>query len=151
MENLQVTSLEQLKKFAEGELISITGFIEGEDFVVRVKRPSIMSLVKNGNIPNTLLTKASELFGGNNSKKKSKVDDIKEFTQLIDIMTIIAKECLIEPSVDDIESFGLNLNDDQLIEIFTYVQGGLKELEKFRMQQPHIKYTESVENLQQKC
>lgn len=148
MENLQVTSLEQLKKFAEGELIALTGFIEGEDFVVRVKRPSIVSLVKNADIPNTLLAKVSELFGLNNSKKKGKVDELKEFTQLLDLMTILAKECLIEPSVDDIESFGLTLTVEQLSEIFTYVQGGLKELEKFRMQQPHTKYTESVENLQ---
>ncbi|TAN64669.1 esterase [Paraclostridium sordellii 8483] len=151
MENLQVTSLEQLKKFAEGELIALTGFIEGEDFVVRVKRPSIVSLVKNADIPNTLLAKVSELFGLNNSKKKGKVDELKEFTQLLDLMTILAKECLIEPSVDDIESFGLTLTVEQLSEIFTYVQGGLKELEKFRMQQPHTKHTESVENLQQKC
>ena len=50
-----------------GELLELPPFLEGTEFIVRVKKPSLMALAKSGRIPNALLASAQELF--NNAQK----------------------------------------------------------------------------------
>lgn len=127
MNDLQVTSLEQLQQIAKGSVIPLPPFDGVTPFVVRAKRPSLLNLVQKGVIPNTLLSAANELFYGKSSTGKE--TDMKEITN---VMMIMAKETLIEPSVEQLDELGLELTDDQLVAIFSYTQQGLKAVEKFR-------------------
>lgn len=135
--NKQVTSLEQFRMMSMGEIISISPFI-GEEYVnIRVKKPSMMKMLSDGRIPNTLLATAQDMFNlGSKKSKKSKDDDgLSAITDVIQIADIIAQECMVEPTYDEIASFGLELTEQQLMEIFTYAQGGVKLLENFRKEQ----------------
>lgn len=119
---LKVTSLEDLKQMAEGEIISLPGFKEGMPFNARVKRVSLLNLIRKNVIPNQLLSAAEELFYG---KQSSKGVDMKELTN---VMLIMAENALVEPSIKDLNEVGLELTDEQIVALFNYTQEGAKSL-----------------------
>lgn len=125
---LKITSLEDIKKAAEGEVVELPPFTENIPFVARLKRPSMLSLAKSGKIPNSLLGTAQALFEGNISKK-SKDNGIADVLEILEIM---AEAALVEPTYDDIKNAGLELADDQLTAIFNYTQEGVAALNLFR-------------------
>lgn len=129
-EVMQVTSLMDLQSYARGTVIRFPDFSEGQPFVARVKRPSLLVLAKSGKIPNTLLSSAGELF----TKGSSGLDTDNEnmLSEMYDIMHIICESALIQPTMAEIESVGLELSDDQMMAIFNYTQAGVKALESFR-------------------
>lgn len=135
---LQVTSLDKLKQMAHGEVIELPGFVENEPFIVRAKRPSILSLASEGAIPNNLLGLAKELFmNGLNDKNKS---DLKEINT---VLKVIAETSLVEPTYKDLKEIGLTLTDIQLLALYNYTQQGVKALESFRPEPTDNKDTES--------
>lgn len=125
-----ITSITDLHSYAAGVVIRLPDFAEGQPFVARVRRPSMLVLAKQGKIPNTLLTSAGELFakGGNGLD----ADNENMLGDMYDIMHIICEASLIQPSLSEIESAGLTLSDDQMMAIFNYSQAGVKALESFR-------------------
>lgn len=134
---MAVTSIEYLKKIAEGQEVKLTGWGE-EPFVCKLKRPSMLGLVANGDIPNPLLNAAYILFNG--AKSTEDVINMKEQKELL---TIMAKAAMVEPTYDDLEKIGLELTDSQLLEIYNYTQIGIKALASFRTKQKYIKNTKN--------
>ena len=134
MDELKVTSIEELKKMAKGEVVELPGFTDGTTFVARLKRPSMLAMAKTGKIPNNLLGSANKLFVGvsnvlnpNNSKASNDA-----LTELFDIIEIICEECFVEPTYKDLKDNGIELTDQQKLAVFTYTQRGVKSLESFR-------------------
>ncbi|MBV1816854.1 esterase [Clostridium cochlearium] len=124
---LKVTSLEQLKQMAECDVIELPRFKADIPFVVKVRRVSLLNLVRKGIIPNKLLSAAEELFYGKTSDKGNV--DMKTLT---DVMFIMAENTLVEPSIKDLEELGLELTDEQIVSLFNYSQKGIEEIESFR-------------------
>lgn len=124
---MEITNLEQLKQMAECDVIELPRFKSEIPFNVKVKRVSLLNLVRKGIIPNKLLSAAEELFYGKQSSKGNV--DMKSLT---DVMFMMAENALVEPSVKDLESVGLELTDEQIVALFNYTQEGLKDLESFR-------------------
>ena len=60
----KVTSIDDLKKYNDGAVVELPPFAEGQPFVVKMKRPSLMRLATNGTIPNALMDSATSLFEG---------------------------------------------------------------------------------------
>lgn len=129
-EMMNITSITDLQSYAAGTVVRFPDFAEGQPFVARVRRPSLLVLAKQGKIPNTLLSAAGELFtkggGGMDSDNEGMLGD------MYDIMHIICEASLMQPTMKDIEGAGLSLSDDQLMAIFNYSQTGVKALESFR-------------------
>lgn len=129
---LNITSFNELQMYAQGCVVQLPDFSEGQPFVARLRRPSLLVLAKQGKIPNSLLTTAGELFakggGGLDSDNENMLSD------MYNIMEIIATAALIQPTMDDIKNAGLELSDDQLMAIFNYSQSGIKALEPFRQE-----------------
>ena len=129
-EMMNITSVTDLQSYAAGTVVRFPDFAEGQPFVARVRRPSLLVLAKQGKIPNTLLSAAGELFtkggGGMDSDNEGMLGD------MYDIMHIICEASLMQPTMKDIEGVGLSLSDDQLMAIFNYSQTGVKALESFR-------------------
>ena len=127
---MNITSLADLQSYAKGTVVRFPDFAEGQPFVARVRRPSMLVLAKQGKIPNSLLTAAGELFSkggaGMDADNKNMLSDI------YDICKIICSASLVEPTMADIENAGIELSDDQLMAIFNYTQNGVKALESFR-------------------
>lgn len=125
----QVTSLEQLKQYADGNIVRLPDFAEGQPFVAKLKRPSILGMAKRGRIPNSLLVKANELFvqsGSIDTEENSMMQEI------YDVIDLIASETFVEPTYNEIKSTGIELTDEQMMFIFNYSQQGVKALESFR-------------------
>ena len=125
----QVTSLEQLKQYANGNIVRLPDFAEGQPFVAKLKRPSILGMAKRGKIPNSLLVKTNELFiqsGSLDTEENSMMQEI------YDVIDLIASETFVEPTYDEIKSTGIELTDEQMMFIFNYSQQGVKALESFR-------------------
>ena len=132
---MKITSLEELKEIAKGEVIELPGFNE-KPFVVRAKRPSLLNLVSSGEIPNELLTTAYSIFNGRTVTGKQEAVSMKETN---DLLRIVAEKALIEPTLKQIEEAGLELTDLQLLELYNYSQQGVRALQSFREKQKNIK------------
>lgn len=126
----QVTSIADLKSYAQGQIVELPPFAEGMPFVARLRRPSMLFLAKTGQIPNTLLAKAGQLFNGGGASLDS--DDTNMLSNVYDIAMVVIKASLVSPTIDEIHDAGLELSDDQIMAIFNYTQGGIKALEQFR-------------------
>ncbi|KIE46919.1 hypothetical protein U732_1124 [Clostridium argentinense CDC 2741] len=127
MDNFKITTIEELKQMAEYDVIELPKFKVGIPFNVKVKRVSLLNLVRKGIIPNKLLSAAEELFYGKQSSKGN-----VDLAQLTNVMFIMAGNALVEPSIKDLESVGLELTDEQIVALFNYTQHGVQELESFR-------------------
>lgn len=129
-DTMSITSLSDLQSYSRGTVVRFPDFAEGQPFVARVKRPSMLVLAKMGKIPNTLLSSAAQLFtkGGSGMDMKNE----KTLTDIYSICEIIARASLVQPTYDEILDSGISLSDDQIMAIFNYSQSGVKALETFR-------------------
>lgn len=125
--DIKVTSLEELKEFAQGEIVELPGFVTGKNFVVRLKRPGVLGLVKSGKIPNELLSVANSLFNDGTDEVASDATG-ESFGKLCEVMDVFVRESLIYPSLEQLAELNLDLTDDQKIAILEYCQSGVKEL-----------------------
>nr|DAH60679.1 MAG TPA: hypothetical protein [Caudoviricetes sp.] len=129
-EQLVVTSIEQLKQYAQGEVIELPPFAPTQPFVAKLKRPSLLAMAKNGKIPNELLVKTNELFMNDGTAVNASDDNmLKEIFSVIDT---IAGEVFVQPTYKEIKEAGIELTDEQMLFIFNYTQTGVKNLENFR-------------------
>lgn len=127
---MHITTVSDLQSYAAGTIVRFPDFGDGQPFVARVRRPSMLVLAKQGKIPNSLLTAAGELFSKGGSGLDS--DNENMLGDMYGIMDVIATAALIQPSMEEIKSVGLELSDDQMMAIFNYTQTGIKALESFR-------------------
>lgn len=129
-ETLTVTSLTDLERYAKGQVVRLPDFSEGQPFVARVRRPSLLVLAKSGKIPNSLLNTANELFskGGNGLDS----DNSNMLKDVSDVMEIICEAALVEPTYEQIKEKGMELTDEQKMALFSYSQQGVKALNNFR-------------------
>lgn len=130
--DVQVTSIDELKKVAMGELVELPPFVEGAKFIARLRKPSMMALAKSGRIPNALLQSAQELFGEASKKGAKAINQIDNLSKMYDICKIMAEAAMLEPTYKSLEEAGIELTDNQLMAIFAYTQAGVKSLESFR-------------------
>lgn len=127
-EQLQITPITTLKEYAGGEIVQFPPFSENKPFVARVKRPSMMVLMKTGKIPNSLLSAANALFSG--SMKIENDPDI--YREILGVIEVLAEASFVEPTWGEIRDAGIELTDEQYTFLFNYIQRGVKALEPFR-------------------
>lgn len=129
-EPMAITSIADLQRYAGGTIVRLPDFAEGQPFVARLKRPSLLVLAKSGKIPNSLLSTASQLF----SKGGSGVDTDNEnmLSDVYGICEVLCEAALVQPTLSEIKAAGLELSDDQLMAIFNYTQVGVEALKSFR-------------------
>lgn len=108
------------------EEIQISGWKPGEEITVLVKKPNFYALLAKNAIPNPLIPAADRLFKGN---KKDYTEPTPEFARALEF---IAKECLAEPSYEQLTEAGVVLTDDQLAELCMYATDGAERLRSFR-------------------
>jgi hypothetical protein len=131
---LKVTSIEDLKRISEGELVQLPNFSENVPFVARLKRPSMLALIKTGKIPNELLDEANGLFTNGVSKTINSSLDKEVMIKMFDLFETICEESLVEPSYRSLKEAGITLTDEQQMAIFSYTQSGVRALKPFRQE-----------------
>lgn len=125
----QVTTIANLKEYAKGTLVQLPDFAEDMPFFARVRRPSMLAMVKNKKIPNALMVTANRLFASDGGMDLSNEAAMDEMYAIFDI---ICEACFVEPSWHDLKEAEVELTDEQYIAIFNYTQSGVKALEGFR-------------------
>lgn len=134
---MNITSIDELKNLEinKGEIVELPGFVENKPFVVRLKKPSLLALAKNGKIPNPLLADVEKLFFGGT---KELIEE-KKLGELSDLFLHMAKITLVEPSYLELEKEGIELTDLQLIDIVNHATYGVKGLSFFRKNKTNFK------------
>ena len=130
MENIKVTSIDQLKIMSGGEVVKLPPFVQGQDFYAKLRRPSMLKLVQSGQIPNSLLRTANMLFSGGVNEELDRDDEFMK--DLFDLIDVLAGAVFVEPSWSELKQAGIELTDEQYMFIFNYTQEGVKQLEPFR-------------------
>lgn len=128
MQELKITSIEELKKGAASSIVELPPFSEDEKFVARIRRPSLLKLVQHGKIPNELLTTANNLFMSGNSVN---MRDTKVLPKIMDILDIVTDAAFVEPTYQELQEAEIELTDEQYMFIFNYAQKGVRALERF--------------------
>ena len=130
MENIKVTSIDQLKIMSGGEIVKLPPFIQGQDVYAKLGRPSMLKLVQSGQIPNSLLRTANMLFSGGVNEELDRDDEFMK--DLFDLIDVLAGAVFVEPSWSELKQAEIELTDEQYMFIFNYTQEGVKQLEPFR-------------------
>ena len=134
MDEKKVVTLEDLKKLAEGEIVELPSFIGEETISVRLRRPSLIKMVKSGKIPNELLEDANMLFAGGTggvAQKGVKKNDPEILSKMCDLLEVICEAAFVEPTYKQIREAGIELTDSQLLAVFSYTQNGVESLKSF--------------------
>ena len=130
--NIQVTSIADIVKMAKGEIVELPGFKSDQKVYFRLVRPSMLMLAKTGQIPNSLLSRAADLFS--KGSRSFNNDDGDVLAESYDVLNSIARAAMVEPTMDQLTSNGVLLTDEQLMAIFNYTQNGVNSLSQFREQ-----------------
>lgn len=127
-ETLCVTPLSDLAQYSQGKVVTLPAFSEGQPFVAKLRRPSILALAKAGKIPNALMTTANSLFmkGGVDANNEGA---LREVFQVVDTL---CEAAFVEPTYQQLKDVGVELTDEQYMFVFNYTQTGVKALESFR-------------------
>lgn len=136
---MPVTSIEQFKRYAGGSEVELPGFVSGETITVKLRRPSVMTMVADGKIPNPLMGIAAEMFNSGVNSTIQSADGMKNTAELL---RIYAEAALVEPAYADLEAAGVQLTDGQLTAIYSYVMTGVDQIKRFRQVQTN--YTDPV-------
>lgn len=147
MEFNRVSTIDELRAMASGELVELPPFVKGQKFIARLKRPSMLKMVEKGSIPNSLLHAANSLFAGGVNKDLADNDDfLKDMLAVIDVM---AESVFVEPTWRAIKAAGIELTDEQYMFIFNYAQEGVKAVEP-SVEKPanttNYEYGEGIQN-----
>lgn len=127
---IKVTSIDQLKVMAGGEIVKLPPFVQGQEFYAKLRRPSMLKLVQSGQIPNSLLRTANMLFSGGVNEELDRDDEFMK--DMFDLIDVLAGAVFVEPSWNQLKEAGIELTDEQYMFIFNYTQEGVKALEPFR-------------------
>lgn len=130
--NLKITSIEELKEAMDGEIVELPAFDNAHRFIARLRRPSMLGMVESGNIPNSLLVQANGLFVSGASTMVSNKMDENMMKDMRVIMEAICEQSFVEPTYKQLKENGIKLTDEQYMFIFNYSQRGVKALENFR-------------------
>ena len=123
---MNITSIDELKLMSGGEIVELPPFVQGKQFVAKLRRPSMMNLVRQGKIPNSLIKMATDLFNGTTKDSETRAEEA--MPQMLQIMEIMAEATFVEPKWSDIKAAGIELTDEQMIFIFNYTQSGVQQV-----------------------
>lgn len=123
---LEVTSVDTIKEKIEGKVVPMPGWDE-DSINVKLKRPSLMGLVKKGKVPNQLLGVVEKAIDGQIDEVVKKEE--QGFQRVVQLFDIIAEEAIVDPPYDVFEG---ELTDEQQFFIFSYALRGIQELTSFR-------------------
>lgn len=130
----KVTSIEELRKVKMTVIEELPPFDDGTPFVAELKKPNMMALITSGSIPNTLLTVTMDMFvkGKGNEVTSKAAQDPKALTEMVKLLDVLAEVCLVNPTMEELRSEGIELTENQNMALMMFAQGGVKSLESFR-------------------
>lgn len=114
-----------MSRICAEQTVELPGWVEGEPFIAKLRRPSILSMAADGSIPNELLSAAQKLFCEG-------YDTALPLDSLGRLLRSVAAAALAEPTLAELDAQGIGLTDMQLAAIYSFTQSGVRALEPFR-------------------
>ncbi len=139
----EILNIKQLKEMAYS-VIDIPGFDSAKPVKVKVQRPRLFSMAKQGKIPNHLMSIATSMLTGKSKEKKKDGPDIEDVN---DMMELYCYACLVEPSYDEFKEI---ITDDQKAAIFDWGIGRVSSLDSFRTDKEDGTDNNNVKEVQSK-
>ena len=127
---LNVTSIEKLRDYAQGQIVQLPSFGANQEFYARLKRPSMLALAESGKIPNALLVTANQLFEKGGAGFNAEDENI--MPAMLKVIREICAAAFVEPTYNELQENGIELTDEQLMFVFQYTQVGVNALQSFR-------------------
>lgn len=138
----EILSIEQLKELST-TVIEIPDFDNEGTIKVRVRKPRLMAMASQGQIPNHLLGVVNDMiFGQKNKQKELKIEDITNVYELY------CTACLVEPNYEEFKEI---ITDDQMEAIFDFGMGTVNKLDTFRDDQENGSDNNNGEEVQQEA
>ena len=131
-----VTSLEDMRAQALGEVVEIPGWVPGKVVHVRLRKVDLTAhILAAGPIPNILVGAVGEAFGDQpGGAPKNRAPSPEDIQQMLPVFEVVAREAMIEPKYDQVVAEVAPLTLDQKLAIFDYATGTLKAARPFRGQ-----------------
>lgn len=127
---LKPTSFAELQEAAKGELVELPPFTKDHPFVARMVPVSLMTLIAENKIPNSLLPMVNEIFNQSSTGKSSETS-VDSFS-MIELVDVLGRASFLEPTWDEIKESGVQLTSEQYTFIINYTQGEITQLQNFR-------------------
>ena len=129
----KVTSIDDMLRSSQGELVDLPGFNDGEVLTVRLRRPSMLNMIKSGKIPNELLTDANRLFskGTSSMADNNVISNPESLRDMMQLLETVCENAFVEPTYQEIVGRGIELTDSQMLAVFEYTQNGVANLKSF--------------------
>ena len=124
---MEITKVADIRSLGAEDVVELSGWDE-RPFVCRLRRVSLYEMIGSGCVPNPLIPVVRDLFMGMSKaleKNLSDAEDVKAFLT-------IAKCSMLEPSYQELQEVGIQLTDQQVLEIFFYATRGPRSLAAFR-------------------
>ena len=129
MSNKRVTSLDEIRKQAEPEVIEIPGFRPGTTINVAVKAVDLTPFLLETGISNPLMAIVQKKTAEGKGKEEiaqeieEKASEGIDTNKLLPAIDAIVKETLVQPTYEEITAIR-DLTLDQKLTIFEYATGG---------------------------
>lgn len=122
-----IRGLEGARDASAPEIVEIAGWKPEQKWQVALKHPSLVNMATDGSVPNPLLNTVSRLLAGGTTAVKAG-DEAEANAALKHIV----RAAMQEPTLAEVEAAGVTLTDEQYMEIYAWVLGGLEGLDRFR-------------------
>lgn len=126
MSSGKVFNIEQMKELAYS-ILAIPSFDNAGTINVKVQRPRLLDMARQGKIPNHLLGIANQMLVG--KKNADKMNDKESLEQIAGMMELYARACLVEPAYEEFKEL---ITDEQGDAIFAFAMGEVSKLDSFR-------------------
>lgn len=128
MTEKKVLSIEELRGMST-TIIEIPNFDDSGVINIRVRKPRILSMAKKGEIPNHLISIATQMITGKTPEKKKKDDGESTLKDAALMTELYASVCMVEPSYEEFKDI---MTDTQGDAVFMWALGQVNELDSFR-------------------
>ena len=122
-----ITDINAIAQKYGAQEVTLPGWSAEDEFVCKLKRPSLMDMAASGSIPNPLLGTVRTLFSAN----RKEIENVPLDKQA-EAMMAMARHAMVEPTLEELKQVGVTLTDVQLMMIYAYAIGGAAALEPFR-------------------
>lgn len=126
--NNEILSVDELRALST-PIVEIPGFSGGATIKVRLKKPSLLRMAQEGEIPNHLIGIAKKMITGQDEGQKDSKDNASLLKEAGQMTELYCKACMVEPAYEEVKDI---LTDEQSDFIFSWAIGQVKDLDSFR-------------------
>jgi hypothetical protein len=142
---LVISRVEDIVQDAGEKVVPLPGWAKDKPFVARLRRVSLLDMMRGGKVPNHLIGAVTELYQtGSINGKADKGDNMKSVAET---MLLVAGASLVSPTLQELQEAGVQLTDYQVTQIYIFAMQGVDAMRPFRKKQKVLASGDNGENV----